>query len=149
MRNFLFSFLFVFLLAGCQTHDQVNENELSRGVSSDYIPSVEDIVDSHGDIRNLETFFTYLEKVSEKVPETIRVVKYTTEGAPIIHDLAYDGENRIISTIDSTRDEFGKGDISRAICNSIEKEEMVDRTDYSLSGCDVVEHDRLILVEWE
>jgi hypothetical protein len=51
-----------------------------------YNPSDEDIVDSHGEITNIEKFMKFVENVNHGREDKIRVVRYTTEGDPIKGD---------------------------------------------------------------
>jgi hypothetical protein len=113
-----------------------------------YNPSEEDIVDSHGDITNIEKFMKFVENVNQGREDKIRVVRYTIEGDPILHDLEYDGEI-ITSTTDTTRDEYGNGSVSTATCKSINVKETAETTDYILSGCDKTDRDNSILVIWK
>jgi hypothetical protein len=113
-----------------------------------YNPSDEDIVDMHGEITNLEKFMKFVENVNQGTEDKIRVVRYTTEGDPLLHDLKYDGKI-ITSTLDTTRDEFGNGSGSTATCKSIDVKETDGRTDYTLSGCDKTNRDNSILVVWK
>jgi hypothetical protein len=113
-----------------------------------YNPSDEDIVDSHGEIANIEKFMKFVENVNQGREDKIRVVRYTIEGDPMLHDLEYDGEI-ITSTTDTTRDEFGNGSVSTATCKSINVKETDETTDYILSGCDKTDRDNSILVIWK
>jgi hypothetical protein len=113
-----------------------------------YRPFDKNIVDSHGDITDLEKLMKFVENVNQGKEDKIRVVRYTTEGDPILQDLKYDG--KIITSItDSTKDEFGDGSISTATCKSINVEETVETTNYILSGCDKTDRDNSILVIWK
>jgi hypothetical protein len=51
-----------------------------------------------------------------------------------LHDLEYDGK-KIISTIDTTRDEFGEQTKDTTICKSIDVKDHVNSTEYLLTGC--------------
>jgi hypothetical protein len=113
-----------------------------------YNPSDEDIVDSHGQITNLEKFMKFVENVNQGREDKIRVVRYTTEGDPILHDLEYDGEI-ITSTIDTTRDEFGTASVSTATCKSITVKETDETTNYLLSGCDKTDRNNSIIEIWK
>ena len=90
----------------------------------------------------------FVENVNQGTKDKIRVVRYTTEGDPILHDLEYDGEI-ITSTTDTTRDEFGTGSVSTATCKSIDVNETDESTDYTLSGCDQTNRDNSILAIWK
>ncbi len=131
MKKAIWLMIFLLLMSGCS-----------------YQPSEEDIVDTHGDITNLEIFMEFIENVQEGKEDKIRVVRYTTEGDPILHDLEFDGEV-ITSKVDSTRDEFGSGKVSTAACQSIDVIETHERTEYSLTGCSKTNRDNSILIFWK
>ncbi|MEH7253827.1 DUF4362 domain-containing protein [Neobacillus niacini] len=131
MKKVIWVVLILILISGCS-----------------FNPSDEDVVDSHGEITNLEKFIEFVENVNQGREDKIRVVRYTIEGDPMLHDLEYDGET-ITSTTDTTRDEFGDGSISTATCKSINVKETDETTDYILSGCDKTDRDNSILVIWK
>jgi len=128
MKKTIWFMLILLLMSGCS-----------------YNPSDEDIVDTHGEITNLEKFMKFVDNVSQGTKDKIRVVRYTTEGDPMLHDLEYDGKI-ITSTTDTTRDKFGNGNVSTTTCKSIDVKESDARTDYDLSGCDQTNRDNSILV---
>ncbi|MEH7249502.1 DUF4362 domain-containing protein [Neobacillus niacini] len=131
MKKAIWVVLILFLISGCS-----------------FNPSDYDVVDSHGEITNLEKFMEFVENVNQGKEDKIRVVRYTIEGDPILHDLEFDGET-ITTTTDTTRDEFGDGSISTATCKSINVEETDETTDYILSGCNKTDRDNSILVIWK
>ena len=131
MKKVIWVVLILILISGCS-----------------FNPSDEDVVDSHGEITNIEKFIEFVENVNQGREDKIRVVRYTIEGDPMLHDLEYDGET-ITSTTDTTRDEFGDGSISTATCKSINVKETDETTDYILSGCDKTDRDNSILVIWK
>jgi Domain of unknown function (DUF4362) len=131
MKKAIWYMLILLLISGCN-----------------YNPSDEDIVDTHGQITNLEKFMKFVENVNQGTQDKIRVVRYTTEGDPILHDLEYDGEI-ITSTTDTTRDEFGTRSVSTATCKSIDVNKTDESTDYTLSGCDQTNRDNSILAIWK
>ncbi len=140
-----------FILSGCQSNETNQDDETVGNTGKEntlkYNQSPEDIVDSHGEIANLDKFLSFLENVKQGNKDKIRVVRYTTEGDPMLHDLEYDGEV-IKSTTDTRRDKFGSGSINTATCKSIDVKEGEERTDYTLSGCDQTYRDNSILVIW-
>ncbi|WP_078549201.1 DUF4362 domain-containing protein [Litchfieldia alkalitelluris] len=153
MKKILFfTAILLFIFSGCQS------NELSQGNESpsitkqnnipEYVQSPEDVVNMHGDITNIDKFFAFIENVKQGFEDKIRVVTYTEEGDPMLHDLKYDGEV-IQSTTDTRRDTFGSGNINTAICRSIDIKENEERTDYDLTGCDKTNRDNSILVIWK
>ncbi|WP_096153612.1 MULTISPECIES: DUF4362 domain-containing protein [Bacillus] len=151
-KIFVFIGTLLFILSGCQSNEIIQSNEPSNNTRQDNIPkyvqSSEDIVDMHGDITNIDKFLTFLENVNLGVKDKVRVVRYTEEGDPMLHDLEHDGEI-ILSTTDTRRDTFGSGSINTATCKSIEIKDGERRTDYDLTGCDQTNRDNSILVIWK
>jgi Domain of unknown function (DUF4362) len=136
MKRFLFSMaMFSFLVTSCQT----NETEQ---VTQGNVP--EDVVDIRQQMTNLERFYTFVENVNQMKQDQIKVVRYTIEGDPIYHTLAYDGKV-IQSTIDTTQDKFGSGKITTNACKSIAVVETEESTDYTLSECDRTDVDTSII----
>lgn len=143
MMKRLVSFFFIgFLLVGCQ-QDSANVNH----DIPDYEPTAENIVDTHGDIENLSRFKKFIANVEAGQADQIRVVRYTTEGDAMLHDLIYDGES-ITSTTDTRRDQYGSGNITTTTCDSIVIKQKDDRTDYVLQGCKE-QIDTLVLAVWK
>ena len=132
-----------FTLAAC-SEEEVGVNPPSSLPAPTYTPAEQDIVDQHGEITNLTRFEEFMEHVHNAEEDAIRIVVYTTEGAPILKDVRFDGDS-IEYTVDTTRDGYGIPEIITANCKSIEKNETKDRTDYRLVGCDK-ETDTLLLV---
>jgi PBP1b-binding outer membrane lipoprotein LpoB len=128
MKRIIWFTLLLLLMSGCS-----------------YNPSDEDIVDTHDQITNLDKFMTFIKNVNDRKEDKIRVVRYTIEGDPMLHDLDYDGEI-ITSTTDTTRDEYGKGSVITADCTSIDVIETIEGTEYNLSGCNKTNRDNSILV---
>ncbi|MCM3663704.1 DUF4362 domain-containing protein [Mesobacillus subterraneus] len=128
MKKVIWFMLILLLMSGCS-----------------YNPSDEDIVDTHDEITNLGKFMEFVKNVNQGKEDQIRVVRYTIEGDPMLHDLEYDGEI-ITSTTDTTRDQFGKGSVSTATCKSITVKETDEGTYYNLSGCNKTNRDNSILV---
>lgn len=151
-KIFVFMGTLLFILSGCQSNEANQGNKPSNDTRQDNIPeyvqSSEDIVDLHGNITNLDKFFAFAENVNQGVIDKIRVVRYTEEGDPMLHDLEYDGEV-ILSTTDTRRDGFGSGSLITATCKSIDIKESEGRTDYDLTGCDKINIDNSILVIWK
>ncbi|WP_088104185.1 DUF4362 domain-containing protein [Halalkalibacter urbisdiaboli] len=140
--------LLLVLMVGCQTTETspIKMKQAQKNVQ-EYIPSSADVVDKHGEINNIQRFIEFLDKVKLGQKDNIRVVKYTTEGDPMLQDLEYDGKV-IKSTTDTRRDQFGVGSINTTTCASIEVIETSERTDYILEGCETI-IDNTILVTWK
>jgi hypothetical protein len=147
-KALFFTVITAFIIIGCQSEPKKNNPAENQGTISVFQPSPEDIVNMHGDIENLERFFAFLENVNAGKKDEIRVVSYTEEGAPMLHDLEYDGEV-LHSTTDTRRDGYGSGKIDSTTCKKIEVTEKTERTDYDLSGCERTNLDNSILVIWK
>lgn len=148
MKKITFIFvIFMFLIAGCQNTDQSTNSIQKQNDVPDYIPLSEDVVDLHGEIKNTERFKEFLNNVDYGLKDNIRVVRYTTEGDPMLHDIEYDGEI-IKSTTDTRRDKYGEGMINTTTCTSFEVVETNERTDYILDGCENIKN-HIILVIWK
>jgi hypothetical protein len=132
--NIIFVLFISFFITGCQNTENSTIKNLEQNNIPDYTPASEDVIDMHGEIENKERFREFLNNVEKGKEDSIRVVKYTEEGDPILHDLEYDGEV-IKSTTDTRRDKFGEGSLINTTCTSIEVVETTERTDYILEGC--------------
>ncbi|MGV2939195.1 DUF4362 domain-containing protein [Mesobacillus sp. LC4] len=141
-RRFIILFI-LFIATGCQTKERTIPTEVSD--PPEYIQSHDDIVDMHGDITNLERFYLFVDHIEQDQKDKIRIVNYTTEGAPMLHDLEFDG-TEIHSTYDSTRDGYGTGSIEEVTCKGIAVVKRDSRTDYVLEECSSQKEDVVILV---
>jgi hypothetical protein len=126
------------LFLGCQAEEE------PAAKLPDYKPSKDDIVSMHGDIENLDRFSSFIANVKQSSEDTIRVVSYTEEGAPILHDLEYDG-HVIHFILDTRRDGFGPRMIEERECKSVDIEKGDKRTAYALTGCGWNKEDYIIL----
>ncbi len=61
---------------------------------------------------NYDIFEEFIKKYNNKESAHLRMIKYTTEGNPIIYDIKYDVENdKIVILYDNTRDFYGTKEI--------------------------------------
>ncbi|MCM3609859.1 DUF4362 domain-containing protein [Planococcus sp. MERTA32b] len=138
-------------LSGCQdnrvnedspqiTQPEPSENAFPPLPTADVIES-----GSSGEVKNLDRFQTFLEHADEKEPDYIQIIQFTTEGDPISRDLQFDGAV-FKSTMNSSRDSYGSGGISEAVCSEIAKTETAERTDYQLEDCEDTEVIDLLVV---
>ncbi|TYS50956.1 DUF4362 domain-containing protein [Bacillus infantis] len=118
MRKLFMGFLLLFFLSGC----------------GEYSPSKHDVVNTHGQIENLSLLEEFTEDVSKNKDSRIRVVNYTDEGDPIIHDLNY-SNGQLTSIKDTREDEFGDQLVKEDVCESIKKLDKNNQTTYQLEGC--------------
>ena len=144
MKKLMIIALILFIGSGCQKDEQTLPKEITE--LPEYIQDPSDIVDMHGDIRNLEKFYEFIDHVEQGKKDVIRIVNYTEEGAPMLHDLKFVGKV-IQSTYDSIRDGYGPGSIEEASCSGIAVMKTDKRTDYTLEECsNQEEKERTILV---
>ena len=136
--------LAVLLLSGCQNTDGQSSGKVNN---ANYSPSSEDVVDRNGEIENFERFEKFKSNTEKGIQDKLTIVQYTTEGEPIFHQLDYDGIV-IKSTIDTSRDHYGAGEIYHNTCTSIEMIERTDATEYNLQGCEEG-LDNTVLVIWK
>jgi hypothetical protein len=122
----------LFVGSGCQKEEQTLPEV--KEILPDYIHSKDDVVDIQGEITHLEVFYSFLERVKQGEKSDIRLVTNTSEGAPMLHNLVFDGKS-IQSTYDSTRDGYGQGSIEQSTCERIVEKEVEDKTEYVLEGC--------------
>ncbi|MGN7410830.1 DUF4362 domain-containing protein [Sporosarcina sp. SAFN-010] len=122
MRELFIFFILLFFLSGC----------------GEYSPSKRDVVNIHGNIENLRLLEKFTEDVSINKASEVRVVNYTDEGDPIIHDLNYSND-KLTSTIDTRADEFGNQLVKEDVCESIKKIDENNQTIYQLEGCKCIE----------
>ncbi|MCK1995178.1 DUF4362 domain-containing protein [Peribacillus muralis] len=84
-----------------------------------YAPSDTDIVNrNNADIENEMKLKEFIKNTETGKKDSIRVVAYTKEGDPILTDLTFNGEQLEI-TEDTTRDEYGSGEINTFGCEKI------------------------------
>ena len=149
------AFLSCFLLFGCQAENETQEVEELNQIETPEIaaegsPSFAeaDTIENRnlGQSENLERFQKFLTHVNQKEADLIRIVSYTTEGDAIYQDLHFDGK-AIISTIDSTRDQYGPGAVTETSCMALRTEESAESVDYYLEGCENQEENFLLTVE--
>lgn len=147
-RAVIFIALSAFVILGCQTEPKTKTPDENVVSIFGFHPSSDDIVNTHGDVENLERFFAFMENVNAGKKDEIRVVSYTDEGDPMLHDIKYDGE-LLHSTTDTRRDKYGSGKIDSTTCKKIEVTENAERTDYDLSSCERTNRNNSILVIWK
>ncbi|WP_052158880.1 DUF4362 domain-containing protein [Halobacillus sp. BBL2006] len=140
MNRWVVILLFLFVM-GCGT-DAVVE-EFQQEADREEVP-VSDLKDNahtpdspegnliKNELENQRKLDAFMEKVTGGVPADVRIVRYTTEGAPIYTDLSFDGE-KIDFKRDTRRDKNGNGGIIKRTCKSIKKEKTQGRTTYFLS----------------
>ena len=139
-----FILFFIIFVSGCNSEQKSTDIATHTDNPPQYIKTVDDIIDRHGTVENKERFDEFLNRVQQGKDDSIRVINYTTEGAPIIYN--YEFKNDEISVIiDTTRDGYGQGNIVHTTCTSIKVNEDKERTNYELVGCTPQIGDAIIL----
>ncbi|RIU92040.1 DUF4362 domain-containing protein [Oceanobacillus picturae] len=144
LLRFVSVLIITLVVVGCQNTEYSTKPNQEQNNIPDYTPSTEDVKDRNGDIENIKRFEEFRQNVENGRKDSVRVVRYTTEGDPMLHDLEYSG-GIITSTRDTRRDTFGDGEINTTTCTSIKIIESTESTEYVLEGCENVEDD-IILV---
>lgn len=117
--------ILLFILTGC-SGPEVNEEE--------------DVINRHGDIKNIDNLNAFIEKNREN----LQVVHYTIEGDPIFYVLKYQG-NQIQMKYDNTQDDYGTPMVSKFTCDRLQRNEEDTYLEYALKGCNGKEDDIQIL----
>ena len=112
MRKYLLCTLLVLLLlmpsVGCKSNHALPSSATTS--EDDYTLDMAiangDYVDVHGITYNDDAMDVFLEKAAAQKAASIRIVRYTIEGDPILTNIVYDGSIFTV-TEDSSRDSFG------------------------------------------
>lgn len=127
----LFITLLGAVIAGCQ-QDQANTDDVTNHIKMK--PVVNEVKEIHGMVENIERLDLFVKNVQHQKKDQVRLTRYTIEGDPIFHDLAYDGSDLKV-TYDSTEDKFGSGEVKIYVCKSIQKQESKTETKFILEEC--------------
>jgi hypothetical protein len=93
-----------------------------------------DIVDLHGNLKNIERLEEFYQNLLLKNKDKIRITRFTIEGDPIFNDLEFDG-NEIKYNYDNSKDKFGKTNKRSTTCKSLKITKIENGIEYSLEGC--------------
>ncbi|MDN7240246.1 DUF4362 domain-containing protein [Planococcus sp. N028] len=138
---------FLIILAGCR-EEEIAANEKGDVQIGSSTVADDTVVDRHGKLRNEERFTEFLLNVADEKSDQIQIIVFTTEGDPIYRELSFDGV-AVKSVMDSTKDQYGSGEIDEMTCKTIKEEESPDRIEYSLEDCDATDGDPIVLVKWK
>ena len=105
------SLVLVFLITGCQSNN------------------IEEVVNIHGDIQNLEGLNEFIENVNNQNEAEINYVQYGTEGQRGVKILTFDGEQINVSF--STDGDF----VEKYNCQKVKVETKEEINKYILSEC--------------
>lgn len=146
LTRIIFILIILLLITGCQNTGNPKGTHTKENEIPGYNSSPDDIVEKNGDIVNKERFERFINNIEKGKNDSIRVVRYTTEGDPMLRDLEYNGET-IIATSDTQEDNYGKGSTNATTCTSIEVIDSTERTDYLLDGCESFIDTTILVIE--
>jgi hypothetical protein len=128
----LFTFLTVFI-SGCGLDkDVAGDKPTNSGQNKK--PASNEVKEIHGMMENIERLNLFVENVQTGKDDKVRLTRYTIEGDPIYHDLAYH-DSKLTIKIDTTEDKFGQGEVTTYVCKGIQKQESETETKYILEEC--------------
>lgn len=120
----------MFLLAGCKDDGQ-NAEQIDPAVIE---PGSDRVIDQHGQLENLNLFYQFIKDVEDNEQTSLKVTRYTIEGAPIYWDVEYNGEHFNIE-IDNREDAWGSKNIENYQCDILIEDETGSLTDYNFKSC--------------
>lgn len=120
LRLWLLPILTLMMLSGCGTSGSWPEEDL--------------IIDTHGELENVERLDRFLENVEQQKEDAVRIQHFTTEGDPIYETLRYSSSG-ILLQYDATEDAYGSGEEWERNCETLEKKENETSTSFILDGC--------------
>lgn len=97
-------------------------------------PGNDEVVDIHGGLENVQRLDHFVENVKNNKRDKVRLVRYTDEGDPIFYNLNFNGSNLTVK-YDSTKDQFGGGEVKTYHCKEIQKQESNTETTYLVDDC--------------
>ena len=120
MPRILVLLVLLAVLAGCGPSGGLPEEDL--------------IIDTHGELENVERLDRFLENFEQQKEDAVRIEHFTTEGDPIYETLRYSSSG-ILLQYDATEDMYGSGEKWERKCETLEKKESEESTSYVLDGC--------------
>ncbi|MFC4355006.1 DUF4362 domain-containing protein [Chryseomicrobium palamuruense] len=145
MKRLLSSMTLVMLMIGCTSGEEGTVITVDPSTVEPLEELPEDIVDTHGEITNLEQLEEFIQKVEVFEPDSVRIISYTTEGDPIVKEVEFTGELFEI-TYDTRRDGFGSQVIRNYTCTAIDREETQSSVTFKFTGCEG-EQDSIVLLD--
>jgi hypothetical protein len=92
-------------------------------------PNVEEVINEHGNISNIEALDTFIDKLQDKQKAKINVIHYGIEGQKVVEELTYNGED--VHVYRSVDEEF----IEEYRCENVVKNEGDRKKQYILKQC--------------
>ncbi|MGI2326695.1 DUF4362 domain-containing protein [Planococcus sp. YIM B11945] len=108
-------------------------------------PAADTITTATLEIENVDRFYSFLENFTEKDPDHINIISYTTEGDPIYRNLQYDGKV-IHFRVDRSKDKHSSEKVTETVCTELRNEESDKRVDYLLGNCEDQSQDTVLVV---
>lgn len=99
------------------------------------IPSLQSVINTHGNIENRDVFEQFLQQVNTKKQASVNITTYTIEGAPIYYQVDYDSTTFSL-TIDEREDHYSKQGVSTHTCDNLTYVHNGKVTSYQLMDCD-------------
>ncbi len=133
--------LLLILLTGCSAGQETAIHEAQPETPRTMEESTEtaqtgisaDVVDKHGMVDHIELLDAFVDNPQGTQPQ--RLIRYTIEGDPIYYDLTR-ANGKVELRVDTTEDEFGKGEVRTYSCDSLIREETDTQIRYALPGCE-------------
>ncbi|ETI70757.1 DUF4362 domain-containing protein [Neobacillus vireti] len=125
--------LMAVFISGCGL-DKGTASDLPANSGQNKKPSSNEVKEIHGMMENIERLNLFVDNAQTGKDDKIRLTRYTIEGDPIFHDLAYH-DSKLTVKIDTTEDKFGQGEISTYVCKGIRKHESETETKFILEEC--------------
>ncbi|MFF2448216.1 DUF4362 domain-containing protein [Neobacillus sp. NPDC058068] len=137
MINKISSIILIALMAvfisGCGL-DNGTASDLPANSGQNKKPASNEVKEIYGMMENIERLNLFVENAQTGKDDKVRLTRYTIEGDPIFHDLAYH-DSKLTIKIDNTEDKFGQGEVTTYVCKGIQKQESETETKYILEEC--------------
>lgn len=139
----LISLLCAFMV-GCQSDKAISDNQPPKSGP----PSNNEVIETHGRLENIDRLDLFVDNVQSGKKDKVRLDRYTIEGDPIFHDLDYNG-SKLTFTLDTSKDQFGQGEVKSNDCKSIQRLESETETKYLLESCPDPQISELLTISYD
>ncbi|MCQ6563281.1 DUF4362 domain-containing protein [Paenibacillus mendelii] len=123
-RMYIIALILIVLLSACSSKPYNYDTAIANG----------DIVNLHGQLKNVERLQEFYQNISQNKKDDIRITQFTEEGDPIFYDLEFNGEE-IKYTYDTTKDNHGKNRVRSTTCKTLIATKIDTGVEYTLEGC--------------
>ncbi|MHC0036210.1 DUF4362 domain-containing protein [Pseudoneobacillus sp. C159] len=118
------------ILSACGTDSTVNKQE----PTSSNVSESNEIIHRYRNVENLKRLDGFVENITAKKSDEVKITHYTIEGDQIYDTVVYDGKELTI-TNDNTEDKFGSGEIYTYKCKNMTRSETETELEYVLEDC--------------